>query len=568
MKQKHTYLIQPDAPLPDTNAEVVGNKAWNLMRMAAAGLPVPAGFVLPAAWCKERRAGRSKASENSLAEALRCGIAKLETETGLRFGSGRRPLLVSVRSGSAVSMPGMMRTILDVGLNLETIEGLISMTGNPRLAWDSYRRFIQGYAETVHQVSSVPFDELVETALASAEAQTVHELDFRALRRLAESMLDFFQKFTGSAFPSDPNEQLLHAADAVFRSWDSPPAVAYRKMNGIDERTGTAATVQRMVLGNAGGTSGSGVGFTRNPSTGDHELYLDFAWNGQGEDVVAGRTTIQDSERLRRLVPDTWKQIVSIANTLEEMFRDAQDFEFTIENGTLYLLQTRSAKRTPWAALRIAVDLVNEKAIKPSEALSRIACFDLASVRRTRISGGGEPLGRAQTASMGIATGAIALDSESAKRISQNSHSVILIRRDTATEDIEGISCAAGILTATGGRTSHAALVARQLGKVCVVSCRDLTIDLTHRQCRIAGRTFQEGEVVSLDGNEGCVYAGAVEVVTERPERELAAIASWHASQKNCLDTEHRTQRCAQNRVRVHGQRNRVVGNRAPSDHH
>ncbi|HYA18149.1 MAG TPA: PEP/pyruvate-binding domain-containing protein [Bryobacteraceae bacterium] len=505
-------------PLPETSLEQVGNKAWNLMRMAAAGLPVPAAFVLPTAWC--RRAG----AETELPGALADGMARLEARTGLGFGAARKPLLVSVRSGSAASMPGMMETVLDVGLNPDAVDGLIRMTGNPRLGWDCYRRLIQGYAEVVQGLPAETFDELVTQAIARDEVESERDLDFRSLRQLTRDMTARFHELTGEAFPVDPMEQLEKAAAAVFRSWDAPKAAAYRRLNKIDDAAGTAVTVERMVFGNAGGNSGSGVGFTRNPATGEHELYLDFRFNGQGEDVVAGRRRTSDHERLRRILPEIWRQIEAMSGTLENLFGDAQDFEFTVEDGALWLLQARSAKRTPWAAVKIAVDLVEEGLIEPKAALRRLEGIDLRRVARTRFEvNGAQPLARAQAASIGVASGPIALDAAGAMRL----ENPILVRRDMATADIEGIARAVGVLTATGSRTSHAAVVARQLGKVCVVGCADLEVDPVRAACRIHGKSLVEGDVISLDGNDGCIYAGKLEMVTERPERELASIAQW-----------------------------------------
>lgn len=503
--------------LPATSATEVGNKAWNLMRMAAAGLTVPAGFVLPASW-----------SKCPFEDALGEGIEKLEKATGLGFGSSRRPLLVSVRSGSAVSMPGMLATVLNAGLNPESVEGLIRLTGNPRLAWDCYRRLIQGYAEVVGGLPAGPFDELVAEAISRDGVEGDRDLDFRTLRQLARDMSDRFHELAGEAFPADPREQLRRAAAAVFASWNAPKAVAYRQLNKIGDHLGTAVTVQTMVFGNAGGESGAGVGFTRNPASGERELYLDFRFNGQGEDVVAGRHRTQDRERLRRILPAVWRQIEAASRRLEDVFRDAQDFEFTVQNGALYLLQSRDAKRTDWAALRIAVDLVREKIIDPREARRRLCWIDLANVSRTRFEKhAADVLARAEAASIGVASGPAACGSRAAGRMAKEGLTPILVRRDIATEDIAGIASAGGILTATGSRTSHAAVVARQLGKVCLVGCAGLTVDEDAKSCTIGGRTLHEGDIISLDGNEGCVYAGALQAVRERPSRELEIIASW-----------------------------------------
>ena len=526
MKDPSFYPIMPRAALPKGGPEEVGNKAWNLMRMAAAGISIPPAFVLPTSWCHRYRAGHM--DKAALTEALASGIVVLETATGLSFGCSRRPLLVSVRSGASVSMPGMMETVLDVGLNAATADGLIRLTGNPRLAWDSYRRLVQGYAEVVLEQPTTPLDQLVTEAVSQAEVETERELDFRTLRQLTRDMLERIDQLSATRFPEDPYEQLAQAVTAVFRSWDAPKAASYRRLNGIDDTAGTAVTVQAMVFGNAGGASGSGIGFTRNPATGERELYLDFQFNAQGEDVVDGRHLTHDHERLRRMFPAVWKQLESIGHAMEALFRDAQDFEFTLESGTLYVLQSRNAKRTPWAALRVATELVEEGLITPAEALSRLGSIDLARVVRTRLANiPGPPLARAQVASIGVASGAIAFDTEGAKRLAAAGTPVILVRRETVTSDIEGMAAAAGILTASGGRTSHAAVVARQLGKVCLVACTGLVMDFDRRLCRIGERTLHEGEFLSLDANDGGIYAGQLETITERPERELAAIRAW-----------------------------------------
>ncbi|HEY4359566.1 MAG TPA: PEP/pyruvate-binding domain-containing protein [Bryobacteraceae bacterium] len=529
------YEILPGAVPARAEIKEVGGKAWGLMKMAAAGLPVPAGFVLPTSWCRLLRgrwADDSAVKSSAMPDALARGIHRLEAATGLGFGSRRRPLLVSVRSGAAVSMPGMLETVLNVGLNAETAEGLIRCTGNPRLAWDSYRRLVQGYAEVVENLPALPFEELTAQSLAEAGVETEHELDYAALRGLTRAMICRFEELAGKPFPQDPREQLLRAAGAVFRSWDSPKAASYRRLNGMDNRGGTAVTVQCMVFGNAGGASGSGVGFTRNPSTGEPELYLDFQFNGQGEDVVAGRRNSHGEQHLQGKLPAVWDRLKALAQTLETLFRDAQDFEFTLQSGMLYLLQARSAKRTPWAALRIAVDLVRSGLLSPAEGIARLAGIDLGAVTRTRVAADADgrvprPLAWAQVAGIGVASGPVALDSATAQRMCAAGTPPVLVRQATATEDIEGMARAAGILTATGGRTAHAAVVARQLGKVCLVGCRELEVDAARHSCRIGGCLVTEGEVVSLDGNSGAIYLGAIDVVTERPQRELAAIAAW-----------------------------------------
>lgn len=521
------HSILPGAVLADVGPQDIGNKAWNLMLMARAGLPVPPAFVLPTIWCRRPL----PAFESMLHETLVEGIARLETATGLAFGAARRPLLVSVRSGAAVSMPGMLETILDVGLNAESVEGLIRLTGNPRLAWDSYRRLVQGYAEVVANLPTAPFDALVAAALVQADAENERELDHRGLRALTLAMLGCYRALTGSVFPVDPHEQLASAAAAVFRSWDAPKAVSYRRLNGIDDESGTAVTVQTMVYGNAGGESGAGVAFTRNPATGTRELYFDFQFNAQGEDVVAGRHKLRDNERLRRVLPGVWARLNDICHVLEALFGDAQDFEFTVQSGVLFLLQTRRAKRTDWAAVAIAAAMVEEGLLKPAEALAHLDGIDLDAVVRTSFA---MPvptaLAVAQVAGMGVASGAVALDSAAVERLSATGIPTILVRHDTVTTDIEGMALAAGILTVSGGRTSHAAVVARQLGKVCLVACPGLEVDLEHRQCRVGGMQLNEGEFLSLDGNTGAVYPGQLTTLSERPDRALAAIADWRSA--------------------------------------
>jgi pyruvate,orthophosphate dikinase len=518
------YAIARLTPLPKGGAEEVGNKAWNLIRMARAGLPVPAAFVLPTHWCQLAVPRSAK----ELPAVLAAGIAGLEAATRLGFGATRRPLVVSVRSGAAVSMPGMMETLLDVGLNAITVEALIRETGNPRLAWDSYRRLVQGYAEIVAQLPTAPFEQLVAAELLRCEADHEDELDHRSLRTLTQAMLDCYRAMTGGAFPADPHEQLCAATAAVLGSWNSPKAISYRRLNHLSDAAGTAVTVQRMVYGNAGATSGAGVAFTRDPATGEREMYFDFQFNAQGEDVVGGRQRLQDRDRLRRVLPKMWTRLNEICRELEALQGDAQDFEFTVEAGQLFLLQTRCAKRTAWAAVKIAVDMVAEGLLKPPAALACLQGIALDQVVRTRFGPPLPPaLTTAQGASLGVTSGAIALDSAAAKRLAATGVPVILVRGQTVTTDIEGMALAAGILTGSGGRTSHAAVVARQLGKVCLIGCPTLEIDLDRRQCHIGGQALSEGEFLSLDANTGAVYPGRLAVLTTHPTECLARIATW-----------------------------------------
>ena len=379
-----------------------------------------------------------------------------------------------------------------------------------------------------------PFDALVREALTGSGADNERELDYRTLRDLTHAMLRCYRDLAGEPFPADPRMQLARAVEAVFRSWDAPKARTFRLLKGISDNVGTAVTVQMMVYGNAGGKSGAGVGFTRNPATGDHEFYFDFQFNSQGEDVVAGRQMLRDNQRLRATLPEIWMQLERSCHELELLFGDAQDFEFTVQSGILYFLQTRHAKRTPWAAVRIAVDMVEEGICQPADALSRLMEIDLTLAERTRFAPPlPSPLALAQVAGIGVACGAIALDAAAAQRMAAAGQKSILVRHETSTADIDGLAVAEGVVTATGGRTSHAAVVARQLAKVCLVSCPELRVDMEGRVVRIGERVLAEGDTLSIDGNDGAVYAGKLAVVTERPERELAIIGRWRVSDED-----------------------------------
>ena len=509
------------------DAAQMGFKAFNLQRMAAAGMPVPQAFVLGTAWCGLRR-GAPEASRPPLREALAEWTRRLEQSCGLAFGGERKPLLVSVRSGAPVSMPGMMDTVLNIGLCDRTVRGLLRLTGNPRLAWDSYRRLVQQYAEIVHGAAGGDFDALLAETVQRAGVASPRDLDFKDLSSLAGESLGVFAEVVGHPFPQDPREQLENATVAVLDSWRSARAVEYRRLHGIDEGSGTAVTVQRMVFGNAGGTSGSGVGFTRNPATGENALYLDFLFNAQGEDVVSGRQTASDTDRLPMALPEVAQRLGEMRKSLEAVFGDVQEFEFTVQDGRLYLLQARNAKRTPWAALAIAVEQVREGLVSPAEGLARLEGIDLGAIERRRVAdGGGVAIAHATPASIGLAVGAVAIDAKAAKRLAAKGRPVVLVRPDTSTEDIAGIAVAAGVLTARGGRTSHAAVVARQMGKVCLVGCAALRIDEKARAVVIGPRTLREGDTICLDAELGRVLDGEPEVLVERPTALLAEVAKW-----------------------------------------
>lgn len=505
-------------------AEVSGFKAHNLIRMAAMGLPVPQGFVLGTDWCAAARSGAG--TKLSLADTLHAGIRELERTTGLGFGSPRRPLLVSVRSGAPVSMPGMMETVLNVGLNDVSLTGLLRLTGDHRLAWDSYRRLIQSFAEVVAGGPAAPFEAALETALGRAGVDGARQLDFRAMRTLAHDYLDLYRELAGRDFPQDPFEQLAAATEAVFASWMSDKAVEYRRLNALPDDLGTAVTVQRMVFGNAGGNSGAGVGFTRDPSSGENRPYIDWMQQAQGEDIVSGRRRVTAENE----VP-AWlmQKLAQVGEALEGNFRDAQEFEFTVENGELFMLQTRTAKRTALAALRMAVDQVDSGLIDEAEALGRLSGIDLDAITIRRVVSSTPPLAHAIPAGTGVAQGPAAFTVGAAQAFAARGTPAILIRNDVATSDIAGIAVVSGVLTASGGRTSHAAVVARQMGKVCLVGCADLRIDAQAGNARLGDAVLAEGDPVCLDGDTGAVYADAPRVATERPEALLARVREWQA---------------------------------------
>ena len=526
------FLIGCGMP-PDASATAasIGFKAYNLMRMDKLGMPVPAAFVLGTAYCREffHRDGSAPAG---LRDLLAKQVRALERTTGLALGSARRPLSLSVRSGAAVSMPGMMDTVLDVGLNDVTVRGLLRLTGNPRLAWDSYRRLVQSFAEVVHHCPTDGFSARLEKRLLLSGVESARELDFRALKGLTDDYLEHFEECAGEPFPQNPLDQLESAVAGVWRSWVGAKAAAYRKMNGLSDDLGTAVTVQRMVYGNAGGTSGAGVAFTRDPASGEPSLYLDFRFNAQGEDIVSGRSGAPDGQRLAEVLPRVHEEIVRAAAQLERDFCDMQEFEFTVEDGRFYILQTRTGKRSSWAELRIATDLVGDGLITPDIAVHRLSTLDIDRLGRLRVvpSTSSRVLCRGTVASIGVAVGEIVFDPAKAAELAKDGRLVILVRDYTSTEDIAGIAVAAGILTATGGRTSHAAVVARQLNKVCIVGCDALVVDPDGRHCTIAGETFGEGDILSLNGHTGEVLVGDVEVEFERPVEGLAKLAVWRAS--------------------------------------
>ena len=513
--------------------DILGFKAFNLMRMAKIGLPVPSCFVINTEYCHEYYANNKQLSPQ-FAELLTQNIQKLEKITGYVFGGQRKPLLVSVRSGAAVSMPGMMSTILNIGLSHETINGLLRMTGNPRFTWDSYRRLIQIFAEIVYGCPSNPYEDILKRKIKDENLDIADELDAETLKEIVNDYLDIFADQVGFSFPQRPIDQLQKAIEAIYNSWESSRCLEYRRIHNIGILLGTAVTIQAMVFGNMGFTSGSGVAFTRNPSTGKGGPYGEFLFNAQGEEIVSGRRTPKGLDELTKFFPQIQRELNIIGKRLEVEFRDMQEFEFTIQEGNLFMLQTRNGKKTPWAALQIGVDMVNEGLISKEIALQRLESYQVSDIKRTKIISGTSDSGRGAacfgiSACPGVAIGEITFDSEDAKEKSSSGRSVILVRDNISTSDLVGIAACQGILTRIGGKTSHAAVIARQMNKVCIVGCQPLVISTKNKSCRIGNKVLREGEYVSLDGNTGSVFVGKVKLETEYPEKILSEVQQWKA---------------------------------------
>ena len=509
------------------SADAIGNKAANLARMAALGLPVPPAFVLPVRLCADI-IGKDAHAERHLRDGLKEGIAFLEGATGKRFGDHRQPLLVSVRSGAARSMPGMLDTVPNVGCTSIAAQGLIRLTGRPRLAWDCRRRFLESYAETVLGLDPAPFAARLAELITREDVANDRELDSEALERLAADEEALVEE-RDDGWLQDAAVQLECAARAVYRSWMSERAQAYRHLQNLDQLQGTAVTVQAMVFGNGGLSSGAGVAFSRDPSTGLKQPMIDLVLDAQGEDVVSGRRTPDTEETIVRSLPGIASELGDIMGRLEREFGDVQDVEFTIEDGKLWILQTRSAKRTPRAALRIAIDLVHEELITRDEALDRIAGIDLAALAQVSMVSADDPVTAGIGASGGIAVGRAAFSTEGAGRLATAGDPVILMRPDTSTADVAGFAIAARIVTSVGARTAHAALVARQMGKPCIVGCSRMTIDAAAERAQLDGSTISASDWVTIDGDSGNIYLGRRETSVTRPEAELAEIASWRS---------------------------------------
>ena len=525
---KWVYLFE------EGNADMrnlLGGKGANLAEMTNLGLPIPKGFTVTTEACTDYyKQGRQISDEikGQIFDALKI----LEERQGKNFGDVNDPLLVSVRSGARASMPGMMDTILNLGLNDVSVEGFANKTGNPRFAYDSYRRFIQMYSDVVMEVPKSYFEKIIDEIKEAKGVKFDTELTAEDMKELAERFKKVYKEnMNGEEFPQDPREQLMGAVKAVFRSWDNPRAIVYRRMNDIPGDWGTAVNVQAMVFGNMGDTSGTGVAFTRNPSTGAKGIYGEYLINAQGEDVVAGIRTPQPITKLQEDLPECYNKFIEIANTLEDHYRDMQDMEFTIQEGQLYFLQTRSGKRTAAAALQIACDLVDEGMITSQEAVSRIEAKSLDQLLHPNFDADalktGEVIGQALPASPGAAAGKVYFNAEDAVLAHEKGERVILVRLETSPEDIEGMHAAEGILTVRGGMTSHAAVVARGMGTCCVSGCGEISINEEAKTFDLGGYHFIEGDYISLDGSTGKIYKGDIKTVEAGITGNFKRIMAW-----------------------------------------
>ncbi len=530
MSQKYVYLFK------EGNAnmrELLGGKGANLAEMTNLGLPIPQGFTVTTEACtKYYEDGKTISQE--IQDQIFAALKTLEEIQGKKFGDNSDPLLVSVRSGARASMPGMMDTILNLGLNDVAVEGFAAKTGNPRFAYDSYRRFIQMYSDVVMEVPKSYFEKIIDELKAEKGVHFDTELTTEDLKELVKRFKEVYKEnMNGEEFPQDPSEQLMGAVKAVFRSWDNPRAIVYRRMNDIPGDWGTAVNVQAMVFGNMGETSGTGVAFTRNPSTGEKGIYGEYLINAQGEDVVAGVRTPQPISKLAEDLPECYKEFMELAHKLENHYRDMQDMEFTIQEGKLYFLQTRNGKRTAPAAIQIACDLVDEGMIDEKEAVLRIDAKSLDQLLHPTFDKdslkAGEVIGQALPASPGAAAGKVVFTAEEAKELGKGGKGerVVLVRLETTPEDIEGMVAAQGILTVRGGMTSHAAVVARGMGTCCVSGCGEIKINEEAKQFELGGYTFHEGDYISLDGTTGKIYKGDIKTVEASVSGNFGRIMAW-----------------------------------------
>ncbi len=526
-KNKYVYLFS------EGNADMrnlLGGKGANLAEMTNIGLPVPQGFTVSTEACARYYEDGKMLADDIIQEIME-GLAKMEKITGKKFGDKTNPLLVSVRSGARASMPGMMDTILNLGLNSEVVEGLASLTGNPRFAYDSYRRFIQMFSDVALGLEKSNFEKIIDQMKEEKGVKLDTELDANDLKEMVKRFKNLFKTEMGYDFPEDPKLQLLEAVKAVFRSWDNPRAIYYRRVNDIPSSWGTAVNIQSMVFGNMGEQSGTGVAFTRDPATGEKKLYGEYLMNAQGEDVVAGIRTPQPISHLEEQNKALYEQFVAIADKLEKHYRDMQDMEFTIENGKLYMLQTRNGKRTAKAALKIAVDLVNEGMLTEQEALMKLEPKQLDALLHPQFDAAAlkaaQPIGKALPASPGAASGIVAFTAERAIELHSQGKKIVLVRLETSPEDIEGMAASEGILTARGGRTSHAAVVARGMGTACVAGCQELLVDEENKKFTLGGKTFVEGDSIAIDGSTGYIYGEAVKTVPASISGDFGTIMAW-----------------------------------------
>ena len=513
-----------------TMRNLLGGKGANLAEMTNLGLPVPQGFTITTEACTQYYEDGRKINDEIMAQIME-SITKMEEITGKKFGDKENPLLVSVRSGARASMPGMMDTILNLGLNEEVVEVLAAHSGNPRWAWDCYRRFIQMYSDVVMEVGKKYFEELIDKMKADRGVKQDVELTAEDLKELANQFKAEYKEKIGAEFPTDPKEQLMGAIKAVFRSWDNPRANVYRRDNDIPYSWGTAVNVQMMAFGNMGDDCGTGVAFTRDPATGNNGLFGEFLTNAQGEDVVAGVRTPMPIAQMEQEFPEAFEEFVKVCKTLEDHYRDMQDMEFTVENRKLYMLQTRNGKRTAQAALKIACDLVDEGMRTEEEAVAMIDPRNLDTLLHPQFDAAAlkaaTPMGKALGASPGAACGKIVFTAEDAKAWAERGEKVVLVRLETSPEDIEGMKSAQGILTVRGGMTSHAAVVARGMGTCCVSGCGDIVMDEENKKFTLAGKEFHEGDAISLDGSTGNIYDGIIPTVDATIAGEFGRIMAW-----------------------------------------
>ena len=527
MAKKYCYLFS------EGNAnmrELLGGKGANLAEMTNIGLPVPQGFTITTEACTQYYEDNREINPEIMAE-INEYIVKMEEITGKKFGDKENPLLVSVRSGARASMPGMMDTILNLGLNEEVVETIAAQSGNPRWAWDCYRRFIQMYSDVVMEVGKKYFEELIDEMKAKKGVKQDVELNAEDLKELANQFKAEYKSKIGSDFPTDPKEQLMGAIKAVFRSWDNPRANVYRRDNDIPYSWGTAVNVQSMAFGNMGDDCGTGVAFTRDPATGAKGLFGEFLTNAQGEDVVAGVRTPMHISEMEQKFPEAFAEFNKVCKTLEDHYRDMQDMEFTVEHGKLYMLQTRNGKRTAQAALKIACDLVDEGMRTEEEAVAMIDPRNLDTLLHPQFDAAAlkaaTPMGKGLGASPGAACGKIVFSAEDAVEWAARGEKVVLVRLETSPEDITGMKAAQGILTVRGGMTSHAAVVARGMGTCCVSGCGDITMDEANKKFTLGGKEFHEGDSISLDGSTGAIYDGIIPTVDATIAGEFGRIMGW-----------------------------------------